>query len=160
MDRLKPHRDQGCTVDGAQLLTCAEHGVEIELRHGVLPTSYENAHVVLSIGVAAGLHSDWESGAVMLPRQFTPFDIHNMAVMPALTYKCNNHLVEAMGAVLALQDSQLLHAINHQYASANPSKKSESANFLRAEDFRLASLLQVNGLFNPSTLPNSLSVLK
>lgn len=121
--------DRGVTSDGAQLLVFPRSQVEMELRYGVQPTHYESAHIVLSIGVAAGLNSNWESGTVMLPCQFTPFDLHNMALMPSLTYTVNNHLSEVIEKVVAMQDKELLDAINHRYASANPAKNRKVPSF-------------------------------
>ncbi len=154
-----PSTSREVTDDGTQLLVFTQHKVVMELRHGVMPTSYENAHVVLCIGMAAGLHPDWESGTVMVPHRFTPFDLHNIAVMTSLTYEANNHLAEVLETVVALQDTQLLDAINHRYASANSTKASECSGSLQVEDFLPARLLQANGLFNPTTKPKTVAVL-
>lgn len=152
--------DGGVTDKGAQLLIFPQYKVVMELRHGVIPTTYEDADVVLSIGVAAGIHPSWKSGTVMVPHRFIPFDIHNMALMLPLTYEVKNHLSTVLDNVINLQDHELLYAINTHYASKNSTKSQEYTGALIKEDFRPARILQVNGLFNPSKIPKSLAVFR
>lgn len=150
----------GTSDQGAELLAFPQHKALLELRYGVHPSSYESAHIVLSIGLAAGLHPSWQSGSIILPHRFVPFDLHAMVLMLNESYEVANHLVGVVEEVIALQDEQLLLAINHRFASLNPAKASEQTGALVKEDFLFATLLQVSGLFNPTQLPKEVSVFK
>lgn len=143
-----------------QSLTFPEYRVALELRSGVLPVDFEDAHIIISISLAAGLHPDWESGTVLMPYQFTPFDIHNMAVIQPLSYEVKNHMIEALDAILAKQDQTLISQIKEGFASLNPAKMGELTTPLAKADFHKARLLQVNGLFNPTEMPGTLALIR
>src|SRR6202044_1925405 len=102
----------------------------------------------------------WQSGSTLLPHRFVPFDIYTMRLTLPESYQVSNHLVHVLDEVLALQDEPLLFAINHCYASSNPVKATEQTARLTKDDFYEATLLQVNGLFNPSQLSKEVTIFK
>lgn len=151
--------ETGKTGQG-MFLTFPEHRVVLDLRCGVLPVNFEDAHIIISISLAAGLHPAWESGTILMPCQFIPFDIHSMAVLPPLSYEVKNHMIEALDAILAKQDQTLIGQIKEGFVSPNPAKRDELTTPLVKADFHKARLLQVNGLFNPTEMPGTLALIR
>ncbi|CRX37932.1 hypothetical protein [Estrella lausannensis] len=160
LELMELKADETALTERGESLTFLEHQVILELRFGVLPSAFEGAHIVISIGMAAGLHPEWKSGTVLMPYRFIPFDIHSMALLPSLSYEVKNHLCEALDAILAKQDPQLIEQINKGFASLNPAKINEQTKPLTKEDFHDARLLQVNGLFNPSEMPGEAALIR
>ena len=64
-----------------------------------------------------------------------------------------NHLNQILFDVINNQDDGDLETINHCFRSLNFQKQDLKAKKLTQEDFKNATLLQVDGLFNPSQLP-------
>lgn len=146
-------------VKEGDVFTFPEHRAVVELHSGVLPKSHEKADIILSISLAAGIHPEWESGTIMIPHTFTPFDIHSMGLMLPLRYEVDNHLLQVVEEIVALQDQELIDRVRKQFASANTAKADEPLDFLKVEDFHPARILQINGIFNPSTMPKKMAVL-
>ena len=59
-------------------------------------------------------------------------------------------LIESI--ILGIQDENVLNVINNNFASPNPLKQDLKAVLFCAEDFKSATLLQVDGMFNPSKM--------
>ncbi|MCB1136176.1 MAG: hypothetical protein KDK78_07910 [Chlamydiia bacterium] len=137
----------------------AEQQVEVDLRYGVEPQTYEGVHLVLSISAVAGLHPDWESGSLLLAHTFTPFDLSTATISTDLKYEVRNCILEDLEGILQLQDEALIQSIREGYSSSNEAKAGEQVERLDSSDFHPAEQLQVNGLFNPSWLPENLAVV-
>lgn len=123
--------------------------------------NYENADIVVSLSMLAGFNEQLPSGSLVLPgREFIPMSLHDMVMRKCDSYHVKNHLAEHIEEVLDVQTQELIDAINKEplFASENQAKNDHKALWLKKEDFSPATLLQVDGIFNPKKLPDHFSV--
>ncbi len=113
---------------------------------------YNDADIVLSYSLVAGFNRDWQSGSLLIPKQWTPFPLSEMRIHQNQSYCCRNHLLEVLDTILKTQSNALINCVNENFHSPNPNKK-QIADYLTRSDFKIANLLQVDGMFNPSQLP-------
>lgn len=136
--------------------------VEVNFCYGSTPDKFEElakegkyreVDIVLSFSLVAGLHSNWTSGSLLIPEKHIPFSLKDVTVSPQTEYSIQNHLIEAIPDIMRCQDQNVLKVINEKFRSLNPQKQHLMARLLTSEDFNKATLLQVDGDFNPSQLP-------
>lgn len=118
---------------------------------------YKDADIVLSYSLVAGFNREWKSGSLLLPKQWTPFPLEKMCLYPNKSYCCRNHLLEVLDDILLTQTDELINCINNEFRSPNICKQQTAQKLMRS-DFKNANLLQVDGMFNPSKLPESFNV--
>ncbi len=119
---------------------------------------FKEADVVFSISMVAGLNQKWKSGTPVLPEQFVPFDLHSMNLVTSGKYHSQNHLLEVLPEILALQNDKLIRKVNQLFASPNPSKKKVHAKKLTLNDFMKGVIFQANGMFYPKKLAKQFEV--
>jgi hypothetical protein len=132
--------------------------VQADFCYGVHPENlgdlgkYEDKDVVLSFSLVAGLHPEWESGSLLVPQKCIPFYLKTAFLAIDRQYIVNNHLHQILNELIETQDKAVLKTINSQFCSLNPEKRSLEAVLFTLDDFKEATLLQVDGMFNPSQL--------
>ena len=133
--------------------------VQVDYCYGVAPENlgeqgkYDAVDIILSFGLVAGLHPDWKSGSLLIPHQNISFYLKTVYLALDKKYFVQNHLNQILGDLIKNQDDAVLHIINNHFNSLNPQKLHLKAKKIVREDFKNATLLQVDGLFNPSQLP-------
>lgn len=133
--------------------------VEIDFCYGAVPENlgkikkYEEFDIILSFSLVAGLHPDWKSGSLLVSDHYVPFSLKQLILSPNEEYFIRNHLKEILPDLIENQSKEGLRVINQQFGSLNFNKSHMQAKPLTKEDFKEATLLQVDGLFNPSQLP-------
>lgn len=138
--------------------------VKVDFCYGSAPENlgelgrYCETDIVLSFSLVAGLHSDWKSGSLLIPNQHVPFSLKTVSVALDRRYFVQNHLNEALLDIIRDQDDAVLQTINNSFYSLNPQKQSLQAKKLTLDDFKNATLLQVDGVFNPSRLPPTFKI--
>ena len=141
------------------LVPIKNDGIEVIMSYGTRPEllaaegKYKDADIVLSFSLVAGFNPDWPSGSLLLPQQHIPFSLKTLTLEMERKYLSKNHLHKVIGDVLNQQDESLLNLINHNFQSINSEKQGLIAKTLTLENFKEATLLQVDGMFNPSQLP-------
>ena len=111
---------------------------------------YEDSTLVISCSLAAGLNSEWPAGTILLPYKFIPLTLHPLDIDTNTEYTVRNHLVESLDAILEQQDLLFAKKIQEKFPSANPEKSQNRVAVIKESDFHPATLLEVDGLFNPS----------
>lgn len=140
-----------------------ENNVQIAFCYGNLPEflgkagKYENADIVISFSLVAGLHPEWESGSLLIPCKWIPLYLESMKLDLQAAYSVPNHLAQILNDILLHQEERLIKIVKNEFDSLNPFKKN-IARKLTAEDFKKAILLQVDGMFNPSSLKSKFFV--
>ncbi len=138
-----------------------QRNVEIKFCYGTFPghikevASYVDTDIVLSFSLVAGFHPLWESGTLLIPKEHIPFSLNFMILSEDEKYPVNNHLKDAIVEILKNQDEKIVEMVNNQFRSLNPEKNELTARKMMIEDFKEATLLQVDGMFNPSNLPET-----
>lgn len=138
--------------------------VEIVFCYGVLAENlgeenkYSDVDIVLSFSLVAGFHQEWKSGSFLLPDYFIPFPLSSVKVEMQNCYRIKNHLKTILSSLIADQDLFVLNVINSKFLSMNQNKQDLTATFLQQEDFKEATILQADRLFNPSQLPKFFSL--
>lgn len=133
--------------------------VQVDYCYGAAPENlgdagrYAESDIILSFSLIAGLHTDWCSGSLVIPNQHIPFYLKNAHLALEKSYFTQNHLNQILPDLIKNQDDEVLKKINHDFYSINPVKSKHAAIKLVEEDFKSAILLQVDGMFNPSQLP-------
>lgn len=133
--------------------------VEVIYCYGVAPENlgelgeYSDVDIVLSFSLVAGLHADWKAGSLLIPNEHIPFSLKTVLLAKDSEYSVENHLNLILFDLLDKQSDEVIEIINKNFCSLNPQKNSHKAKKLTCEDFKKATLLQVDGLFNPSQLP-------
>ena len=133
--------------------------VQVDYCYGVAPENlgeqgkYKEVDIVLSFSLVAGFHPDWKSGSLLIPHQYIPFSLKNVHLAFDEQYFVQNHLNQILGDLIKNQNDDVLNTINSHFYSLNPEKLNLKAKKLHQDDFKKATLLQVDGLFNPSQLP-------
>lgn len=135
-----------------------EQNVEVDYCYGVAPENlgerkkYSQVNIVLSFSLVAGLHPDWKSGSLLIPSKHIPFYLKDTYLASDSRYSTRNHLSQILCDLIESQNDEVLQKINEQFYSLNPQKHHLNAARLTQQDFKNATLLQVDGLFNPSQL--------
>lgn len=135
--------------------------VEVDYCYGVAPENlgvagkYSDVDIVLSFSLVAGLHPDWKSGSLLIPNQHIPFSLKTAFLALENRYYVENHLNQILGDLINNQEDAVLQVINNCFYSLNTHKRNLKAKKLIQADFKNATLLQVDGLFNPSQLPQT-----
>jgi len=136
-----------------------ELNTRVEYCFGYLPLdNYDEADIVLSISMAAGLNPNFESGTILIPETFIPMSLKNMIVRADKVYSVTNHLSLALNEIISLQSEQLISTINKFFFSPNLQKKEHKAWRLSENDFKKSIFLQVDGLFNPKLSKQHFSI--
>jgi len=141
-----------------------EINVQVDFCYGSAPENlgelgrYGETDIVLSFSLVAGLHSDWTSGSFLIPNQHIPFSLKTVTVAFEKRYFVQNHLNLAILDLINNQDDAVLQTINNTFHSLNPQKQSLQAKKFTLDDFKNATLLQVDGVFNPSRLPSTFKI--
>lgn len=138
-----------------------ESDLLVEYRFGYSPLTldnYEGQDIILSLSLASGFKPEWESGTLMIPEKFIPFNLQTMTIEQSNAYQVSNHFIKILPEVLEGQNFAVLQSVNTFYRSPNIKKLSQRAHMLSAVDFHSATLLQADGIFNPKLLPNSLNL--
>lgn len=135
----------------------SEKNVELAFCYGNLPEflgkagKYENADIVISFSLVAGLNPEWESGSLLIPVKWIPLYLKSMELDLPGSYSVQNHLALVLDDMLSHQDEKQIAIIRNEFDSLNP-LKSHPLEKLAAQDFKKATLLQVDGMFNPIDL--------
>jgi len=141
-----------------------ESNVEFVFCYGVLADNlgaigkYSDCDIVLSFSLVAGFNSEWKSGSFVISESFVPFPLKNVNLELEDSYKVTNHLNTILESLIASQDQRILDTVNEKFLSLNDQKLELKAKFLCPEDFKRGTVLQADGLFNPSKLPKTFSV--
>jgi NADP-dependent 3-hydroxy acid dehydrogenase YdfG len=114
---------------------------------------YREMDIVLSLSLVAGLHPSWQTGSLLVAETYLPFSLRNVVFSPQAQYCVRNHLKEVIPTILQHQEERILTIINDKFRSLNCQKHDLQAKLLTIDDFKEATLLQVDGDFNPSELP-------
>jgi len=114
---------------------------------------YVDLDIVLTLSMISGLNTKWEAGSMAIPSKWIPYYLEQQTVQVDKWYSTNNHLINALKEVIEGQTEQLIQTINEKFRSPNVSKKEIVTAGVTANDFHTGcTLLQVDGLFNPSKL--------
>lgn len=138
--------------------------VNIDYCHGAAPQNlgelgrYRDSDIVLSFSLVAGFHEEWISGSLLVPDIFIPFTLKEGRIEAQNSYTINNHLKQALFEIVSNQDNAVLEKINHHFSSLNPQKGDLKARKFYSADFKNAILLQADGMFNPSQLPQIITI--
>jgi hypothetical protein len=135
--------------------------IEVEFRWRYTPDAishYEDADIVLSLSLVAGLSEELPSGSLTIPHKFVPMFLNNMVMKKSEEYEAPNHLTGKISEVLQNQTEEYVAIINKIFKSPNPDKASLNATALKVIDFKPVTVLQVEGLFNPKSLPKMFSI--
>lgn len=136
--------------------------VQVDYCYGVAPENlgtqekYNDKDIILSFSLVAGLHPEWKSGSLLIPDQHIPFYLKNVRLAIDEKYIVQNHLNQILYDLIKNQSDEVLQTINDHFYSFNPQKR--RAKKLLQEDFKNATLLQVDDLFNPSQLPQTFNL--
>lgn len=136
--------------------------VQVDFCYGAAPENlgelgkYGEVDIVLSFSLVAGLHTEWKSGSLLIPNQHIPFYLETVCLALEERYFVQNHLNQILCDLINNQDDAVLEVINKLFYSLNPLKHTLKAKKLTQEDFKNATLLQADGMFNPSQLPSRL----
>jgi hypothetical protein len=151
----------GFPVNVQSVYKSVQKQVVVEFRFGYAPSTignYEDADIVLSLSLVAGLSEKLPSGSLVIPQKFVPMSLDDMVMKKSEEYEASNHLAGSIPDILQEQSEEFIAAINTIFRSPNPAKESLKATTLKVADFNPVSLLQVDGLFNPKTLPKEFSI--
>lgn len=130
-----------------------KYNTQIDFRKGARDDSlngFENADIVISVSLAAGLNPSLQSGMMVVPRAFIPMNLEHNKVRTDQTYFAQNHLFEALDDIVKTQSENTLAIMNDKFKSLNPSKHHLKAKKLKTSDFRPITVLQVSKIFNPN----------
>jgi hypothetical protein len=140
-----------------------QHNVQAHFCFGNKPEflgelgKYNDKDIVLSFSLVAGFNPKLKAGSLLIPSSWIPLTLGNMELFVNKRYVVRNHLQESISEILMLQNERLLNAVN-EFSSENPQKK-HIARKLALDDFKEATLVQADGMFNPSKHPKFLKVL-
>lgn len=113
---------------------------------------YTDTDILISLSQCAGLGYESKPGDMIIPETFIPYDVTNKTINIKESYKIKNHLIEILNDILFSKYHNFsIEYINDNYESANKNKK-HNAMKLHNIDFIVASILQVNALWNPTDL--------
>ncbi len=138
-----------------------EYAVRVEFCYGNLPEylgkagKYAQADIILSFSLVAGFHPAWQSGSLLVPKEWIPMSLEKMEFYECEKYCENNHLFIALQDILDSQDEAILQLVNEAFRSPNPLKKNQRTKALVKDDFSQATLVQVESMFNPSSHPKA-----
>lgn len=138
--------------------------VEIDFCYGTAPENlgeigkYMDADVVISFSLIAGLNPNWKSGSLVISDHYVPFPLKESVYSWQKQYYIRNHLKEVISDIVKDQDQSIVDKINAYFRSPNPQKAHLKAQELARRDFKQATLLQVDDLFNPSQLPSHFKI--
>ena len=138
-----------------------EYAVRVEFCYGNVPDflgkagKYAQADIVLSFSLVAGFHPEWKSGSLLIPKEWTPMSLEKMEFYECKKYCEKNHLLVALQDIIDRQDEAILQLVNEAFRSPNPLKQNQTTKALMHDDFLQATLVQVEGMFNPSTHPRA-----
>lgn len=138
-----------------------EQNVVVEYRYGYYPESLQNyadQDIIISLSLASGFRPEWKSGTLILPEKFIPMDIPSMTAYAVDEYQAINHMSTVIADIVNHQKPAILDAVNDFFRSPNPVKAFHRAELLSTSDFHSATLLQANGLFNPKSLPDLITI--
>src|SRR5690606_3822606 len=119
--------------------TFKERNLSLEFRYGYKPETighYEDADIVVSLSMVAGLNEQLPSGSLVLPCRFVPMSLEDMVMKTCDCYVAPNHLADNLAEVLSVQTDELIEAVNQDalFASENESKQ-HVAKKLKVLDF-------------------------
>ncbi len=140
--------------------------VEVSFCYGVAPENlgeigrYKETDIVLSFSLVAGLHPEWKSGSLFIPKRHIPFSLNEVTLDLETGYLIYNHLEKALPEIVKQQDADVIKIINEEFASLNQQKQDLKAVKLSERDFKEATLLQADGIFNPSQLPPKFNLIE
>lgn len=101
----------------------------------------------------------WQSGTLLIPYEWVPICLGAMEVNESERYSVKNHLSTVLDEIIPNQNRGLIDKMNAKFRSPNPVKQSQMATALTKVDFKSATLLQVDGMFNPSKLGQSFKIV-
>lgn len=133
----------------------------ITLSYGTLvdfSDEFEDADIILSLSLFSGLNQAWSAGTALLPETFIPFDLHSMHLLFSDSSPSQNHLLEVIEKVLALQTALLITQVNEEFFSPNRKKRMLKAHWIQKEEIKEATILQANGMFYPKHMRNTFEV--
>lgn len=137
----------------------AEKNITVELRWGYTPETignYENAHIVLSLSLVAGFKESLSSGSLVIPKTFIPTSLKEMTISKDKAYVAPNDVAFRLAEIVKEQTPELIEEINKNFRSPNPQKQDLKASLLGAVDFTEVTLLEVDDIFVPNRLPESI----
>lgn len=112
-------------------------------------SSYENVDIVVSFSMVAGLQTSQDSGTLLIPQHFIPYEVDSSELHFSEKFSARNHLKEVLNEVLSVQSDVLLEHV-HTIDSENPLKTKSGSLRLTENDFYEATILQADGYFYPS----------
>ncbi|NGX57961.1 MAG: hypothetical protein K940chlam3_00862 [Chlamydiae bacterium] len=131
----------------------------VTLSHGAMTHfDFEDADIVISISLYAGIHTDWESGTPIVPEEFIPLDLHSMLLVTSATFSSKNHLLQVLPDIVKLQSLEIIDTINREFSSPNLTKEHLKASPLEVDDFMKSRIFQANGMFYPKKLSQRIEV--
>jgi hypothetical protein len=134
--------------------------LQVDFCYGTAPENlgelgkYNEVDIVLSFSLVGGLNAGWKSGSLLIPNQHIPFYLNNGYMAFEKRYFVQNHLNYVLADILKSQNEAVLQKVNDSFYSKNSQKSKNQAKKFAREDFKSATLLQVDGNFNPSQLPS------
>lgn len=141
-----------------------EYNVKAIFYYGTYPEVLEKAgkyvqpDIILSYSLVAGLNPQWSSGSLLIPNHWIPIALDTMELHQNEKYYAENHLQVALNDILKSQTMDVVDVINRKFCSKNHLKQNQIAEMLVQDDFHSATLLQVDGMFNPSKLAQTFSI--
>lgn len=163
---LKSETVKNKSKDNSALVTYHyANNTEIEFRYGsgFIPEVcgiFDDADIVISLSLVAGFNPKLNSGDIVIPKTFIPMPLSLMQMRKDLAYTVDNHLLEIMPDLIKKQDSNALNIINQKFRSTNPAKFNQVARQLTVTDFYPSTIVQVDNLFNPKSLPKILQIIE
>lgn len=139
--------------------------ITILFSYGIVPNIYHNkealerfrnADIILTFSVILGMNKEWPSGTLLIPNKWIPFSAQKLELYCDKAYHGRNHLAESIRDLIASETNQdVVQRINTVYHSMNTEKKDQKARALTEDDFKQATLIELNGFkFNPSKMVN------
>lgn len=144
--------------------TFPDINVEATFCYGTAPENlgelglYNEFDIILCFSSVAGFHPHWKSSSLLLPTFFIPFSLKHATIYPEEKYFVNNHLITHLKEILSTQNSFILGKVNELFRSINFQKNYMTTNKLKLDDFKIAVVLQVEQIFNPSEHPTSIRI--
>ena len=132
------------------------NNIELEFRSDFLnyiaaEYTYDNTDILISLSQCAGLDLILEPGALIIPRQFIPYDIDSSTIKMSASYEVENDLPNRLDLILKSKFHRYsVYFVNENYCSENPNKNNFRANIFTTKDFHESNILQVNKLWNPT----------
>src|SRR5206468_3800042 len=112
--------------------------ITIEFRWGYTPETignYENADLVFSFSLVAGLKKGLKSSSFVIPMTVTPISLKEKTLDLNGRYSAKNLLADRIDTIVKKQNDENIARANEMFISPNPAKSHLKATRLTKEDF-------------------------